>query len=136
MIKCTMAHMNMYQQNEKTIDLDFPKALVIMITIMLFFVLPAQLFTINQKNPNAIKNLSSTIENALNINQSENISENNSEGRVAGTSTTVSLTLEKDNDSLLNSKSFPFVGLGVFFILVSLLGIGYLIKTEKKYKQK
>ncbi|MCA9387066.1 hypothetical protein KC669_03460 [Candidatus Dojkabacteria bacterium] len=131
-----MAHMNMYQQNEKTIDLDFPKALVIMITIMLFFVLPAQLFTINQKNPNAIKNLSSTIENALNINQSENISENNSEGRVAGTSTTVSLTLEKDNDSLLNSKSFPFVGLGVFFILVSLLGIGYLIKTEKKYKQK
>ena len=51
MIKYSMTHMNMYQQNEKTIDLDFPKALVIMITIMLFFVLPAQLFS---KRPSCI----------------------------------------------------------------------------------
>ena len=71
----------------------------------------------------------------MNINQHQDNSANNSEGRVAGASTTVSLKTEKDNSAILNSRSTPFVALGFFFILVSLLGIGYLIKTEKDYKQ-
>lgn len=132
-----MAHMNMYQQNEKVIDLDFPKTLVIMITVLLFFVLPAQLITVHQKDPQAFSHINALVEDALNINQVDNVSASDQpEGNVAGASTTISLfDGSSETSNSLRSKSPYFLGLGMFFLVISILGIAYLMNTEKDYKQ-
>lgn len=126
-----MKHKNSYYRTEKVVDITFPKAMVIMITVMTFFVIPAQVITMYRENPDRINNIVASV---IDVSASDS-----DEGRVAGISTgTVNgaSTINTESTSILQNKSFLIGGMGLFLFLLSVGGIGYLMQLDKEYQYK
>ncbi len=115
-------HKNFYHQGEKEklrVEITPTKFLVIVATVMVFFVLPLQLSMLLDFNP--------LLENPQDVSTSEKIvsQDNKATGRVAGAS---------DNRTTSNNDNVLYLGLGGFFILLSLGTIGYIFQLEKQTK--
>ncbi len=132
-----MRHKNLYHIEEPIIDISVPKLLVIIITVMVFFVIPAQVISLYKSNPEAINEPIQEITASLRNEKENNQVEVSSEGRVAGASTSIDIiATENPSTPILKNQSFLIGGLGIFFLLLSVGGIGYLLELNKQYKKK
>jgi hypothetical protein len=126
-----------YKRQDKLIDLDVTKFLIILVTVFVTVIIPAQLITYFQKNPNELDNIIANI-----THKPSSTNQNTNSGRVAGISTSASASSEEASvlgifgDINLYDQSTQYLMLGGFFISISLLTIGYLLATEKKPKKK
>jgi predicted PurR-regulated permease PerM len=122
-----------YHKKEKTVDITFPKLLVVMITVMIFFVFPAQIITAYRSQPEIFSDAVAEMRETLPF-----LNEKQDTGQVAGASTSSAIqqvnasTGETSNGGGTESTSFAV--LGVFFLSVSIVAIWYLKQTEKNYK--
>lgn len=121
------------------------KIMVAMITVLVFFVIPAQLITFLKNNPNELDRFVSTITNRTYVPDIDTANRNNATGRVAGTATpnattpTLSVSDEKDNNILssflsninLQDESTRYSALGIGMVLVSTSILIFLIATDK-----
>lgn len=121
-----------YHKKEKTIDISFPKLLIVMITILLFFVFPAQIITAYKTQPDLFDDAVAKFTQNLPFLNSEE------EGQVAGASTSGMISpvnaSSGDSTETGSNDSSMFAVLGVFFLGVSVIAIWYLKQTEKDYK--
>ncbi len=126
-------HQKTYHTPDKLIvDLDLLKFLMIIITVFLFFVIPAQVITHIQSNSSLPKQ-SDEIVVAQTVEQQTNPTTDidNSEGRVAG-----AITQNANPANNKNNQAQLFAILGIFFVGISILSIGYLAFFDKEPIQK
>ncbi len=129
-----MRHTHIYHLEEPLIDISVPKILVIIITVMVFLVIPAQVITLHKSDPEALQEPIEAISQIFDRDEENSDVQVSDNGRVAGMST--SINQDDNSPTLLENTSFLLAGLGIFFLLFSIGGIGYLIQLNKEYKLK
>lgn len=133
------------RKQDKLVDINMPKFLMIVITVFLFFVIPAQFISYYKANPEELDKTIAKLTNSEYVAAKTNNNNNNAaptsqnnNGRVAGVSTS---SEESDilgqifGDVNLQEKSTQYALLGGFFISISFFTILYLLSTEKKTKR-
>ncbi|GAB4283897.1 MAG: hypothetical protein Kow0081_0740 [Candidatus Dojkabacteria bacterium] len=121
--------MNTYatkKQPEKVIDLNLPKILVIMITIISFFVLPAQIITYSKMQSNQVTPTDIVVADSKKGN-AEN-------GRVAGASTSAISQAAEGITIDFSDRSTQFILMGGFFTITAVATLLYLVQSEKNYR--
>ena len=113
---------------EPLFDTSPAKVLAIIITVFIFFVIPAQLITLYKNDPEEFKNNVTAIQSVF----IDDVSVSEEQGKVAGESTSIN----QPENRLIEDRSFIFGGIGFFLLIFSIGAIGYLIKIEKNYKIK
>jgi hypothetical protein len=112
-----------YNKPQLHVDLDLPKFLMIIITVVGAFVLPAMTGTYLMKS-------NTDNSNSEGIIQVAQASSSSSEGKVAGASTS------KNEVELFGvdfaKKENQLIGLGVVFLLLSIITVLYLLGLDKE----
>jgi hypothetical protein len=133
-----------HRKQDKLIQLDTPKILVITITVVIFFVIPVQIISFLKQNPEELRKLLKPKEETVQTSATQSVNLQNSNeksepGRVAGVSTSASKDgfLEEVMGNInLADRSTQYSLLGGFFISISIFSLIYLLSTEKKPKKK
>lgn len=120
------------------------KLMVAALTVILFFVLPAQIITFFQQNPNEWNRFKAQITNTQYIPEpTTGVVAGASAGRVAGTSTS-NATVSGNNDNILvniqeslskinlSDESTRYSALGLGMVAISSIILVYLVATEKR----
>lgn len=128
-------HKDFYREKkqEKLVDISASKLVVICITILAFFVIPAQVITYAQTNDNKVSNIPTmSVASDPIVNQVDNTNNDNSSGRVAG----VSIIAGQSTGQLtqIPEQVQYFVYIGIFFSSLGAISILYLLLTGQDRK--
>lgn len=130
-------HKDFYHQPKQNfkVDITLPKFLVIVITVMAFFVIPVQVISLAKTSRENSVNASNTISynNIVPTSQQPN----SNFPRVAGDSTAVTSNPNQSSGNGIDfsDKSTQYAVLGIFFMSISFISLAYLFVVERQNKE-
>ena len=131
-------HKDFYHQPKQNfkVDITLPKFLVIVITVMAFFVIPVQVISLSKsKQDNSISASNTVSYTTPSTTKTETKPSTQPSGRVAGESTTGTDKSNTSGGLDFSSKSTQYAVLGVFFMSISFISLAYLFVSESQKKE-